>query len=79
MASADEEPLLFETQGTIAIITINREKKLGALSGELYYELAQLLQKIALMDNIYITVLTGKGRYYSAYVIIYRNSDTNCV
>ncbi|KAI0480282.1 ClpP/crotonase-like domain-containing protein [Xylariaceae sp. FL0804] len=52
--------------GRIATITIDNEKKLNALTGEGYYALSQALREVALRDDIYITVLTGKGRYFSA-------------
>jgi len=60
------DPILFEKRGKIAIITFNLEKKLNALNGDLYFKLAVLFEKIAKMDDIFITVVTGKGRYFSA-------------
>lgn len=58
--------LSLHTQGKIAIITINVPDKLGALSNDLYYRLACLLRQVAKRNDIYITVLTGTGRYFSA-------------
>lgn len=55
--------------GRIATITINNEKKLGALTGDGYYAIAKAMREIAERDDIFITVLTGKGRYFSAYVL----------
>ena len=55
------------THGKIAIITLNVEKKLNALSRDLYYRLSCLMREVAARDDIYITILTGKGRYFSAY------------
>ncbi|KAI0013606.1 ClpP/crotonase [Xylariaceae sp. FL0662B] len=52
--------------GRIATITIDNDKKLNALDQEGYYVLSKALREIALRDDIYITVLTGKGRYFSA-------------
>ncbi|OTB20128.1 hypothetical protein K445DRAFT_312543 [Daldinia sp. EC12] len=52
--------------GRIATITIDNDKKLNALGFEGYYALAKALREIAARDDIYITVLTGKGRYFSA-------------
>lgn len=62
-----ENEVTLETRGKIAIITLNREKKLNALDADLYFRLATLLQEVAAMPNIYITILTGKGRFFSAY------------
>ena len=55
-------------RGYIAIITINNEKKLNAMNGDDYYRLSQLMREVAARDDVYVTVLTGKGRYFSAYV-----------
>ncbi|KXJ94287.1 ClpP/crotonase-like domain-containing protein [Microdochium bolleyi] len=52
--------------GRVATITINNEKKLGALTGDGYYAIAKAMREIAARDDIYITVLTGKGRFFSA-------------
>jgi len=63
-----EPGITVEYKGKIAIITLNVPKKLNALTGELYYHLARAMHEVAARDDIYITVLTGKGRYFSAYV-----------
>lgn len=61
-----ENGILTEYKGKIAIITLNVPKKLNALDGTLYYQLARAMLEVAARDDIYITVLTGKGRYFSA-------------
>ncbi|KAK5954669.1 dodecenoyl-CoA isomerase [Knufia fluminis] len=50
----------------LAIITLNRTKKLNALTQAHYYRISCLLREIALRDDITITVLTGTGRFFSA-------------
>ena len=65
--SAPEDAITLEAQGKIAIITLNQPKKLNALNQELYFRLATLLREVAARDDIFITVLTGTGRYFSAY------------
>lgn len=60
------QEITLETRGKVAIITFNRESKLNALDQPLYFELAVLLRKVAQLKDIYITVITGKGRYFSA-------------
>ncbi|KAI0603150.1 3,2-trans-enoyl-CoA isomerase [Biscogniauxia sp. FL1348] len=55
-----------EYAGRVATVTIDNEKKLNALDMDGYYALAKALCEIARRDDIYITVLTGKGRYFSA-------------
>lgn len=52
--------------GRIATITIDNDKKLNALDLEGYYTLAKLMREVAARDDIYITILTGRGRYFSA-------------
>lgn len=66
MTLPPDSRLSLYTDGKIATITINVPEKLGALSHDLYYRLACLLRQVALRDDIYITVLTGTGRYFSA-------------
>ena len=54
------------TEGKIAYIRINIPEKLGALTQDLYYHLAYLMREVAKRDDIYITILKGTGRYFSA-------------
>ena len=51
----------------IAILTIDNPTKLNALNRAQYYELAQRMQEVAEHDEVYITILIGKGRFFSAY------------
>ncbi|RPB05838.1 ClpP/crotonase [Choiromyces venosus 120613-1] len=60
------EPILLEVKKNVALITLNQPKKLNALTGDLYFDLAQVMQKVAGMEEVTITVLTGTGRYFSA-------------
>jgi len=59
-------PVTLEFKGRIAIITIDNEKKLNALDQEGYFQLASHMRTVATHDEVFITVLTGKGRYFSA-------------
>ncbi|KAI9718907.1 MAG: hypothetical protein M1812_003791 [Candelaria pacifica] len=54
------------THRKIAIITIQQEKKLNALNYDGYCRLCSVMREVAARDDIYITILTGKGRYFSA-------------
>lgn len=58
--------ITLHTTGKIATIRINNPSKLGALTQDLYYHLAALLREVARRDDIYVTILTGTGRYFSA-------------
>lgn len=53
--------LTCEYKGRVAVITIDKDHKLNALSGEEYYLLARYMREIATHDEVFITVLTGKG------------------
>jgi Delta3-Delta2-enoyl-CoA isomerase len=61
-----ETAVTLETRGKVAIITLNIENKLNAMTQDLYFRLSQLLREVASRDDLYITVLTGKGRFFSA-------------
>ncbi|KAJ4304136.1 dodecenoyl-CoA isomerase [Collariella sp. IMI 366227] len=63
---ASSSPIKVEYRGRLAIITIDNEKKLNALDQSAYYDLAQSLREIATHDEVYITLIIGKGRYFSA-------------
>ena len=66
--STPEEQVTLAIHGKIALITLNLPRKLNALTQDLYYRLSCLLREVAGRDDIYITILTGKGRYFSACV-----------
>jgi peroxisomal 3,2-trans-enoyl-CoA isomerase len=65
-----EPGILIEYKRKVAIITLNVPKKLNALNGDLYYQLARAMHEVASHDEVFITVLTGRGRFFSAYVSI---------
>ena len=54
--------------GRIAIIEINRPEKLNALPKEGFYQLSQCLRDVDSHDEVSVTLLIGKGRFFSAYV-----------
>lgn len=59
-----------EYRGRVAVITIANEKKLGAMTQAQYFELSQALREVAKHDEVFVTVLLGKGRFFSAYVTL---------
>ncbi|KAE8372825.1 ClpP/crotonase-like domain-containing protein [Aspergillus bertholletiae] len=63
---ANEDLVQVTYQDRIAIITFNRPEKLNALNQDLYYLLGERLREIDKREDIFITVLTGKGRFFSA-------------
>jgi len=62
----DQNAVTLTTSGRIATITINTPKKLNALTQDGYYLLAKHMHTVAAMPEIYITILTGNGRFFSA-------------
>lgn len=56
-----------EYKGRVAVLTIRNEAKLNALSQLQYYEIAKKLREIATHDEVFVTVLLAKGRFFSAY------------
>ena len=72
MTTRPSDAITLTTRGKIAIITLNLPKKLNALTQDLYYRLSCLMRDVAARDDIYITILTGRGRYFSAYIALIR-------
>ncbi|KAK1242607.1 hypothetical protein MKX08_005419 [Trichoderma sp. CBMAI-0020] len=66
MSTSDSSVISIEYRGRVAIITIANEKKLNALNQTQYYELSQAMREVAKHDEVYVTVLLGKGRFFSA-------------
>jgi len=54
-------PVTLEYKGKLAIITIDNEAKLNALTQDGYYQLASHMREVATRDDVFITLLTGKG------------------
>ncbi|KAJ6444780.1 3,2-trans-enoyl-CoA isomerase [Purpureocillium lavendulum] len=61
-----ESVISVEYRGRVAVITIDNDKKLNALGQLQYYQLARLLQEVATHDEVFVTVILAKGRYFSA-------------
>ena len=55
-----------EYKGRVAVLTINNPSKLGALNRDQYYELSSAMDEIAGHDEVFVTVIVGTGRYFSA-------------
>ena len=55
-----------QDRGRVAILTLNNPKKLNAMTQDNYYTLSKHMRDIADDPKIYITVITGRGRYFSA-------------
>ncbi|EKV12228.1 Peroxisomal D3,D2-enoyl-CoA isomerase [Penicillium digitatum] len=62
----NENLITLTYQDRVAIVTLNQPDKLNALNADLYYLLAERLREINSREDIFITVLTGTGRFFSA-------------
>lgn len=55
------ETILLNTENHVAIITINREKALNALSTQVLTELNQALDEVNANQDVYCVIITGAG------------------
>lgn len=60
------EPVLFEQQDSIAILTMNAPQTRNALAGEVLLALVEWLDKLALDDSCRAIVLTGGDKFFSS-------------
>jgi peroxisomal 3,2-trans-enoyl-CoA isomerase len=65
-APGSESVVSVEYRGRVAVVTIDNQSKLNALSQMQYYDLSQKMREIATHDEVFVTVLLAKGRYFSA-------------
>lgn len=61
-----EEVALYETDGNVAVITMNRPDKRNALSGALKDRLVALFRRAEADDDVAVVVLRGAGRSFCA-------------
>jgi len=63
----DTEPLLLTRDGTVATLTINRPRRLNALTYAMFSQLPKLLEEAAAMPGLRALVVRGAGtRAFSA-------------
>jgi len=61
-----EDVALYEIDGNVAIITMNRPDKRNALSSELKEKLIELFRKAEADDSVAVVVLRGNGKSFCA-------------
>ncbi|KAL7798940.1 putative peroxisomal d3,d2-enoyl-CoA isomerase [Trichoderma afarasin] len=59
-------PITVDYKGRIAIITLNQPEKLNSLNQEQFYLLGELLREVATHEEVVITLLIGRGRFFSS-------------
>jgi enoyl-CoA hydratase/carnithine racemase len=62
----NERVILFETDGPVAIITLNRPTKINAMSNVLYDQLAEAGHRYADDDSLLCAIVTGAGGNFSS-------------
>jgi peroxisomal 3,2-trans-enoyl-CoA isomerase len=60
------EAVSIEYCDSIAIITLDKPQKLNSLTKDEFYNLATLLREADARPNVVVTLLIGKGRFFSA-------------
>ena len=56
--------VIYESKDRIATITLNRPKKLNAISETMPEDIAAAFNHAAADDSVHVIVLTGKGRVF---------------
>lgn len=75
--------VLVEKKDKIATVTINRPEALNAVSFELHRDLAKVFEDLAWDDDVWVVILTGAGKAFSAggdinwFKARYQNPDAN--
>ena len=64
--------VLFEKEGNLAIVTINRPKALNALNSETLKDLDAVIADLENDNNIYCVILTGAGKNLLLLVLIFQ-------
>ena len=60
------EHLRYETDGPLAIVTLNRPDRLNALTGQTMAEIGEALARLAADDSVTVGIVTGAGRGFCA-------------
>ena len=71
------ENLIYEKQGHVALITLNRPKALNALNDVLLTELADAVEMVAADEDVRVAVITGAGKAFAAGADIDYMKDFN--
>jgi enoyl-CoA hydratase/carnithine racemase len=66
MMPKDLKYIIYEKKGHIAYVTINRPEVLNALHTYVYAEMRSVWRDIGIDPNIYVGIVTGTGRAFSA-------------
>jgi enoyl-CoA hydratase len=71
------ETIIFEKNGPIGVLTLNRPKKLNSLNEQLIEDVTAALDEAEKDDDVRVVLLTGSGRAFCAgYDLEYTTEDT---
>jgi enoyl-CoA hydratase/carnithine racemase len=65
-AAAQADEVLYEAEGGIAVITLNRPERMNTISGPMLAQLTELLLKANADREVRCVILTGTGRAFCA-------------
>ena len=69
------QPLLWETRGPVAIITLNRPQAMNSFDMNLMSEHRRRLEEFEADDDLRVLIYTGKGRAFSTGIDIKKAPD----
>jgi enoyl-CoA hydratase/carnithine racemase len=64
--SPSDDPVLYEVDGHVATITLNRPDRMNAISVRMLQQLSERFEQADLDENVRVVVLTGAGRAFCA-------------
>lgn len=70
------EALLYETDGPVAVVTLNRPDRMNAWNATMAAELSRAMARANEDDSVRAVVLTGAGRAFCAGADLERGGDT---
>ena len=69
--------IIYEKQGSVAIIKLNRPKALNALNTELLQELEVVVSAVENDEEVRVAIVTGEGKAFAAGADIAAMKDMN--
>ena len=66
MANEPSQAVLFEVNGGVATITLNRPEAMNAINADLSAGLMDAMQQVRSRDDVRVAILTGSGRAFCA-------------
>lgn len=70
------ETIIYQKEGPVAIVTLNRPERLNAINAKLSAELENVVDELADDDEVRVVVITGAGRGFCAGADIKEMADT---